>query len=103
MGRIGACRSEKPFLEQRGDSSGGPQHEGMSLHGGRLFGTSVHGIFDQGPFRRWWVNRLRQQKGWPLLPEAQHLSLDARLDRLAGLVERHLDIAMLEHLIEAGV
>ena len=103
MGRIGACRSEKPFLELSGDSSGGPQHEGMSLHGDRLFGTSVHGIFDQGPFRRWWLNRLRQQKGWPLLPETQHLSLDARLDRLAGLVERHLDIPMLEHLIEAGV
>jgi hypothetical protein len=49
------------------------------------------------------VNALRQQKGWALLPDAEDLSLDARLDRLAGLVERHLDMSMLDRLIEAGV
>jgi adenosylcobyric acid synthase len=103
MGRIGVRGTDKPFLELSGDATVGPHYEGISLHGGRLFGTSVHGIFDQDPFRRWWVNALRQQKGWTLRPDGQRLSLDARLDRLAGLVERHLDIAMLDRLIEAGV
>ena len=103
MGRIGMCEPEEPFLELSGDSSGGRHYEGISLHGGRLFGTSVHGIFDQGAFRRWWVNGLRRPKGWTLLPDTERLSLDARLDRLAGLVERHLDISMLDRLIEAGV
>jgi cobyric acid synthase CobQ len=102
MGRIGVRGPEKQFLELSGDGTGGPHYEGISLHGGRLFGTSVHGIFDQGPFRRWWLNTLRQQKGWTLLPDAERLSLDARLDRLAGLVERHLNISMLDRLIEAG-
>jgi adenosylcobyric acid synthase len=103
MGRIRVSPSETPFLELSRDATDGPHHDGISLHGGRLFGTSVHGIFDQGPFRRWWVNALRQQKGWALLPDAEDLSLDARLDRLAGLVERHLDMSMLDRLIEAGV
>ena len=103
MGRISVCGGGTPLLEVTGGSSGGQQNEGISLHGGRLFGTSVHGIFDQGPFRRWWINRLRQQKGWALLPDTQGLSLDARLDRVAGLVERDLDMSLLDRLIEAGV
>ena len=75
----------------------------MCLHGGRLFGTYLHGIFDQAPFRRWWINRLRASKGWTGLPETQRLSLDTRLDRLADFVERHLDISLIDRLLEEGV
>jgi adenosylcobyric acid synthase len=103
MGRIAVTAGADPFLELSDASTAEPQREGMDLEGGRLFGTSVHGIFDQGAFRRYWLNRLRGQKGWSALPETQHASLDDRLDRLADLVERHLDLSMIDRMIQAGV
>jgi hypothetical protein len=42
-------------------------------------------------------------KGWTGLPETQRLSLDTRLDRLADFVERHLDISLIDRLLEEGV
>jgi adenosylcobyric acid synthase len=102
MGRIGVAHGAQPLLEL-GDPSATPRPEGMELDGGRLFGTSLHGIFDHTSFRRWWLNRLRGQRGWSALPETERASLDARLDCLADLVERHLDMSMIERLIQAGV
>jgi len=75
----------------------------MSLDGGRLFGTYLHGLFDQAAFRRWWLNRLRRSKGWTALPETQRPSLDERLDHLADFVEQHLDMPMIERVLEEGV
>ena len=103
MGRTRVTSEAQPFLELRDDQSDDPRPEGMCLHGGRLFGTYVHGLFDQAAFRRWWLNRLRQSKGWPALPEMQRPSLDERLDRLADFVEQHLDMAMIERVLEEGV
>jgi adenosylcobyric acid synthase len=60
-----------------------------------VWGTYLHGIFDNGPWRRAWLNRLRQQRGLKSLPtgvanyreQREHL-----LDNLATEVERHLDL-----------
>jgi len=103
MGRTAVPSEAQPFLELTVNH--GLQHctEGMSLHGGRLFGTSLHGLFDQALFRRWWVNRLRASKGWTGLPETQQPSLDTRLDHLADFVERHLDVSLIDRLLEDGV
>ena len=103
MGRTVVPSDAQPFLELTVNDGSGHWPEGMCLHGGRLFGTYLHGIFDQAPFRRWWVNRLRASKGWTGLPETQRLSLDTRLDRLADLVERHLDLSLIDRLVEQGV
>ena len=80
-----------------------PQPEGLCLRGGQLFGTYLHGLFDQAPFRRWWVNRLRQSKGWTGLPESEVPSLDVRLDRLADFVERNLEMSVIDRLLDEGV
>ena len=103
MGRTAVPSEAQPFLELTVNH--GLQHctEGMSLHGGRLFGTSLHGLFDEALFRRWWVNRLRASKGWTGLPETQQPSLDTRLDHLADFVERHLDVSLIDRLLEDGV
>ncbi len=103
MGRTVVPSDAQPFLELTVNDSSEHCPEGMCLHGGRLFGTYLHGIFDQAPFRRWWVNRLRASKGWTGLPETQRLSLDTRLDRLADFVERHLDLSLIDRLLEQGV
>ena len=57
---------------------------------GRVFGTYLHGVFDNNSFRTVFLNRIRRQKG---LPEQQQLApaLDP-FDELAAHMERYLDL-----------
>ncbi|MBD2775855.1 cobyric acid synthase CobQ [Iningainema tapete] len=60
-----------------------------------VWGTYLHGIFDNGPWRRAWLNRLRQQRGLKSLPTGVSNYREQReqvLDSLAIEVERHLDL-----------
>lgn len=60
-----------------------------------VWGTYLHGIFDNGPWRRAWLNRLRQQRGLKSLPTGVANYREEReniLDRLATEVDRHLDL-----------
>jgi adenosylcobyric acid synthase len=103
MGRTVLPPEAQPFLELEEKQSTEHRPEGLCLHDGRLFGTSLHGLFDQAPFRRWWLNRLRQSKGWSGLSESEGPSLDARLDRLADFVEQHLDMSLVDRILTHGV
>ncbi len=62
---------------------------------GKVWGTYVHGIFDNCDFRRWFINSIRLRKGLPPI-ESECRSwmenLDKELDRFADIVERHVDI-----------
>nr|WP_258184035.1 hypothetical protein [Chroococcidiopsis cubana] len=61
-----------------------------------IWGTYLHGIFDNGPWRRAWLNRLRQQRGLKSLPTGisnYREQREAMLDSLAGMVETHLDLS----------
>ncbi|MBW4579967.1 MAG: cobyric acid synthase CobQ [Tildeniella nuda ZEHNDER 1965/U140] len=60
-----------------------------------VWGAYLHGLFDNGPWRRAWLNRLRQQRGLKSLPtgvpnyrEQRELMLNA----LADAVEPHLNL-----------
>jgi len=60
-----------------------------------LWGTYLHGLFDNGPWRRAWLNRLRQQRGLSSLPTGipnyrEHR--EAMLTRLANEVGEHLNL-----------
>lgn len=60
-----------------------------------VWGTYLHGIFDNGPWRRAWLNRLRQQRGLKSLPTGVANYREQReqmLDSLATAVENHLDL-----------
>jgi cobyric acid synthase CobQ len=103
MGRTVVASVARPFVEFHERPMGEQERDGLWAHDGRLFGTYLHGLFDQDPFRRWWLNRLRTSKGWPGLPETQRLTLDARLDRLADFVEQHLSMSTIDRLLEEGV
>jgi adenosylcobyric acid synthase len=66
--------------------------------GGVVAGTYLHGVFDNGPWRRRWLNQLRARKELPLLSERQpHHSRqrDALLDRLADAFEQHVNLEPL--------
>lgn len=65
---------------------------------GRVWGSYLHGLFDNGPWRRAWLNQLRAQKGLaPLSLQVDHYreQTDQLLDRLADAVEQALDLQEL--------
>lgn len=60
-----------------------------------LWGTYLHGIFDNGPWRRAWLNRLRQQRGLGSLPTGianYREQRDAMLNELANTVEQYINL-----------
>ncbi|MGB1776539.1 MAG: cobyric acid synthase [Synechococcus sp.] len=66
--------------------------------GGHLIGTYLHGVLDNGPWRRQWLNQLRGHKGLaPLsLDQAHHrVHREQLLDRLADAFEQHVDLTPL--------
>ncbi|MGI0481441.1 cobyric acid synthase CobQ [Geminocystis sp. CENA526] len=60
-----------------------------------IWGCYLHGIFDNGAWRRAWLNTLRQKRGLPSLPTGISNYRQQRedlLDSLADFVEQHLDL-----------
>ncbi len=72
------------------------QHHGEQ--GGLVAGTYLHGVFESGPWRRRWLNHLRERKRLaPLSEDLPHHSRqrEALLDRLADAFEEHVNLAPL--------
>ena len=66
--------------------------------GGLVAGTYLHGLFENGAWRRRWLNKLRLRRRLPPLDEDQPHQLQQRealLDRLAEAFRRHVDLAPL--------
>ncbi|MCT7951892.1 cobyric acid synthase CobQ [Ancylothrix sp. C2] len=60
-----------------------------------IWGTYLHGLFDNGPWRRSWLNNLRQQRGLKSLPTGIPNYREQRetlLDAVADIVGEHLDL-----------
>jgi len=60
-----------------------------------VWGTYLHGIFDNGPWRRAWLNHLRQQRGLKAIPTGVPNYREQReflLNSLADSVEAHLNL-----------
>jgi len=60
---------------------------------GRVFGTYLHGIFDNHGFRSAFLNRLRREKGLPVFSADRRV--EEPFDLLAEHLERHLDLERL--------
>lgn len=63
-----------------------------------LWGTYLHGIFDNGKWRRQWLNHLRQQRNLSSLPtdiEDYQIAREKILDNLATTIEPHLNLEPL--------
>jgi adenosylcobyric acid synthase len=78
--------------------------EGAASENGRIWGTSIHGLFDQAEFRRGWLNRVRGRKGLPpISPGESELvatQLRAELDRWADHLEQHVDMDTIYSVCE---
>jgi len=83
-------------------------HSGESnLHGQKIiarenvFGTYVHGIFDNDDFRRKFLNAVRRKKNLPPLESTRNLRAEKQknYERLARIVRDNLNMPLLEKII----
>jgi adenosylcobyric acid synthase len=65
----------------------------------RIWGTYIHGVFDNPAFRRHWLNQIRQRKGLTPLPTAVSENVNQRLssamDKWADHLEHHLKFPLI--------
>jgi adenosylcobyric acid synthase len=98
MGRTSRGTANPCFHIETSESGEGAEmgDEGAVSENGRVWGTSIHGLFDQAGFRRGWLNRLRGRKGLPpiSLRESKLVTTQLRdeLDRWADHLERYVNI-----------
>ncbi len=73
--------------------------DGAIREDGLVWGTYIHGVFDEPQFRRVWLNRARAWKGLPPLEIHTSLSVTARLrgelDRWTDHLSQFLDLSGL--------
>jgi adenosylcobyric acid synthase len=78
--------------------------EGATSENGRVWGTSIHGLFDQAGFRRGWLNRVRGRKGLsPISHRESELvttQLRAELDRWADHLEQSVNMDAIYSIFE---
>ncbi len=95
-GAVTACFQIEAAETWAGQAAG---DEGAASENGLVWGTSIHGLFDQAGFRRGWLNRARSRKGLP--PVSSHESelvttqLRAELDRWADHLHEHLNMDLV--------
>ena len=98
------CEAEYGNLAECGqedDNSAGC--EGAVSGDGKVIGTYLHGFFDNLSFTRTLLNNLRLARRLPPLPPVSGNYADFReseYERLADAVEKHLDMALLERIIQ---
>ncbi len=82
-----------PFsrIFRRGDTSVSIE-EGAVSPDGRIFGTYLHGLFENSRFREIYLNRIRLEKGMPLRRGTQKQVQNDPFDQLAEKFEMYLDM-----------
>ena len=82
------------------ERSGRPvsEFDGAEAAGGRVWGTYLHGVFDNPGFRRHFVDALRAARGWPALKTLTPIDADAEFDKLAAHVRASLDMKLLHRI-----
>ncbi len=96
MGLTTHVTTPRPFsrIFRRGEISVNIE-DGSVSSDGRVFGTYLHGIFDNARFREIYLNGIRLQKGMLLRRGAQKKAQDDPYDRLASHMEQHLDMKQI--------
>jgi adenosylcobyric acid synthase len=78
---------------QRGAEGDWPPDDGALAPGGKVWGTYLHGVFDDDRFRRHFIDSVREQKGLAPLGAIQfRYDVDVEYDKLAALLRKHLDM-----------
>lgn len=97
-GRTEAVACHPSFVNTSGGISEGAAARGSIQLGwmnetGQVWGTYLHGVFDDDRFRRWFIDRVRERRGLPPLREIQATyDIEAMIQRLAEVVRKELDM-----------
>ncbi|MFQ5846835.1 MAG: cobyric acid synthase [Candidatus Methylomirabilales bacterium] len=67
---------------------------------GRIWGSNIHGLFENASFRHRFLKELWEAKGLPCPVGIQDWNLDREFDRMADLVRTHLDMVAIYQLLE---
>jgi len=91
------------MVKRHGGREGESQGDGAMSADGLVWGTYIHGVFDQPGFRRAWLNRIRQRKGLSAfdvsVSENVSRRLSTALDRWAEHMAQHVNVQhLLSHL-----
>ncbi len=66
----------------------------------RVWGTYLHGVFDNDNFRRWWLDTLRERKGLRPLGHVQAIyTLGPSLDRLADVFRQSVNLEAIYRIL----
>lgn len=98
-GALGKDQMRTLFHIRRGEGTG--FEEGWGTTDGKVWGTYLHGVFDNDCFRRSWLDGLRQAKGLTPLNSTFTVreSKEREFDRVAEVVRAHLDIDQIYHIM----
>jgi adenosylcobyric acid synthase len=101
--RHGRTRSAAPWIvtDRPARPGDGDTDEGCQAAGGRIAGTSLHGLLEGDAFRSAFLAAVaaRADVGWVPSRVSFAAAREDRFDRLAAAIESHLDVAALERLI----
>ena len=84
------------IVNRKNSRDGESPDDGAVSSDGLVWGTYIHGVFDQPGFRRTWLNGVRRRKGLAALDVSVSQSVSDRmlgaLDRWADHVEQHVQV-----------
>lgn len=83
----------------------GAEDEGaVDLACGAVLGTNLHGLFEQDGFRGAFLTEVGRRRGKTFVPTGVSFAAarEAQFDRLADLLEAHVDLAALEAILREG-
>ena len=69
--------------------------DGAMARDGFIFGSYLHGLFDNANFRHAFLSRLRQRKGLSSVPKRTIVSREQQYDKLADIVRHSLNLKLI--------
>jgi adenosylcobyric acid synthase len=103
MGRTVHTGAHQPFARifRRGETNVSVE-DGTVSDNGRVFGTYLHGIFENEHFREVYLNSIRLEKGMPLQRNSTAVVAHNPFDQFAEHLRQHLDIRQLLDICGLG-
>ncbi|MBI4331343.1 MAG: cobyric acid synthase [Chloroflexi bacterium] len=99
MGLSRNKRATAPFTVLGGPEAGLAHPDGAISRDGMVFGTYIHGLFDDDVFRGAFLSGLRQHHGLPQVERKPFLVGEALYDRLAAELRQSLDIDRIYRIL----
>ncbi|MEW6618052.1 MAG: cobyric acid synthase [bacterium] len=73
--------------------------DGAVNYAGNVWGTYIHGLFDNHLFRHNFLNELRKKRGLPIKQVMGEFSQDKEYDKLADLLRENLEMEFIKEII----